>query len=112
MAESMRLANSASPRELKRANSAVGEHGHRNAGIDRALHGPATLARIGDVAGKLLEAGIDGQLAGQQIEQPRAHHAAVTPELGDLIELEVEAVRLLLHRRGLGIDDRSPRPRR
>ena len=31
----------------------------------------------------------------------------MTPELGDLIELEIKAVSLLRYRRGLGIDHRG-----
>src|SRR6266511_4764212 len=77
------------------ARREAGEKGERDRGgghalVDRLEDGPATLARILDVAPDLLEAWIFGERALEQVEQPAADHRAVLPEGRELPEVELE----------------------
>jgi len=105
MAESTRLEKSASPRELKRANSDAASTGTGTptsmaaSTVQRPSPESATRpAKPSSVA--LLPSWLARRSSSQEL-----HDAAMTPQLGDLIELEVEAVSLLLGWSRLGVDD-------
>src|ERR1700682_4084550 len=51
--------------------------------VDGRLHRPAALAAVLDVAADAGETGIFLQSVVQELEQPRAHHAAGAPDAGD-----------------------------
>src|SRR5215831_1081473 len=99
VAERVLLARAEAPEERER------EHRRRHAAIDRLEHGPAPLARVLDVAADLVEAGIAGEGALGELQKPRAHHAALVPEMGDGLEIvivvgraqELEALGVGLH---------------
>ena len=76
-------------RERKRMNRADGDRRHRHAVLDGLLDRPASLARVLDVAGDLLQARVLAEGVGGQLQKPAAHHAAVVPEVGDSREVEV-----------------------
>ena len=60
----------------------------RNALLHRVVHRPAALAGILDPGLERAQLGIGGQRVGREVEQPRAHHAALHPELGDGRQVE------------------------
>ena len=69
-----------------------GQHVGRHRFLDRRLDGPAALAGIRDMAGEIREVGLLGQRDRGEVEQPGGHHAAAPPDLGDVGEVEVEAL--------------------
>src|SRR5438477_4463185 len=73
----------------------VRERGHRDVVRDRLEDGPASLARVGDVALDVLEVaalGLEGAL--RQLEEPGPNDAALVPDLRDLLQVEVELARV------------------
>src|SRR6266542_1560904 len=73
----------------------MGERGHRHAVIDRLMDRPAPLAGVLDVALDPLELvalGLERALG--ELEQPRTDHAAVVPDPGDGLEVDVELARV------------------
>ena len=47
--------------------------------------------------------GILAERIGGQVEQPRAHHAAGAPDLGDLVQVERELLLVLQDREAFGV---------
>ena len=72
----------------QRGRQHVGRHGF----LDRRLDGPAAFAAIVDVAGEDARAGRPWRARGREVEQPRGDDAAAPPDLGDVGEVEVEAL--------------------
>src|SRR5688500_18305742 len=56
--------------------------------LDGVLDRPPALAGIVDVGLELREGGIRSQRVGGQLEQPRAHDAALVPQRGDSGQIE------------------------
>ena len=80
-----------------------GEDVGRHAFLDRRFDRPASFARIRDAAGECRQVGTLAERGSGQIEQPRRHHAAVTPHFGDRRQIEIELVVLrVAQRRVLG----------
>ncbi len=80
---------------LPRAEAGVergGQHIGRNRFLDRRLDGPAALAGILDKAGEMSELRIARQGRRAEIEQPGRDHAAAPPDLGDVGQVELEAL--------------------
>ncbi len=69
-----------------------GQHLGRRRGLDGGIDRPAALARIRDVARIGGEFLIGGQRLGGQVEQPGGDDRTAAPDLGDLGNLEVEAI--------------------
>ena len=90
-----------------------GQHLGRHRLVDRRLDGPAAFAGILDEAGVTARSvAILGQRRGGEVEQPGGDHAAAPPDLGDVGEVEVEA--MLGRQRvdaGVASGCRSPRRR-
>src|SRR3954447_1230644 len=67
----------------------------RDVVVDRLLHGPASLARVGDIALQVLEVGaVCLERAAGELEQPRPHDRALHPQLGDPAEVQVVVARV------------------
>ena len=66
-----------------------GEHVRGHALVIRGLQRPASFARVRDAAAEFLERRVSGQRGRGQVEQPRTDHAAVPPDFGDLVEIEI-----------------------
>src|ERR1041385_6335506 len=80
-----------------------GQHGHRDALVDRGADRPAPLAGVRDAAAVLRQVGASGERRGGEVEQPGRDDAAAAPHLGDLGYVDVVAVVLgLEERRDLG----------
>ena len=82
---------------LARAEAGVergGERLGRHRLLDRRHHGPAALARILDMAGEARELAVAGERRGGEVEEPGGDDAAAPPDLGDVGEVEGEAVPL------------------
>ncbi|EEF93657.1 hypothetical protein CATMIT_01710, partial [Catenibacterium mitsuokai DSM 15897] len=58
--------------------------------VDRLGHGPAAFAGIFHVRRDALQRRILAQRIGAEVEQPRTHHAAVAPDLRDLVQVQAE----------------------
>src|SRR5262249_16325899 len=81
------------------------EDRRRNRLLDGALDGPAALARVGDAAGEVLQGRIGRERGRREIEEPGGDDAAAPPDLGDVAEVEVILVVLVVaERRGLRVD--------
>src|ERR1700688_2158234 len=99
LAEGVLLAR-AEAREQRRREH-VGRHRFLERGGDR----PAPLPRIVDEAGVAGEVRALGQRHRREVEQPRRDDTAAAPELGDVGEVELEAMPLRqLRRAGVGKD--------
>src|SRR6266487_1616787 len=59
----------------------------------RLHHRPASLTRVLHVAADGGQLVVTGKGPLRQLVQPRAHYAAVVPQLGDLAQLELEILR-------------------
>ncbi len=79
-----------------------GDRGHGDAVVDAGLDGPATFARVGGVAGDLVEVGVLLERLDQQVEQPRPDDGALTPRVEDLGDV-VDEVDLLEQLPALGV---------
>src|SRR5216684_2438912 len=77
-----------------------GQHGRRRGGFDGGEDGPATLAGIGDAAGKALESGLVEQGNGGQIEQPGSDNAAAAPHFRDVRKIEIVLIVFRIAERG------------
>src|SRR5262249_16859056 len=77
-----------------------GEHMRGNAGIDRRIERPPSLAGVRYAPGELRERRIGEERAGGEVEQPRRDHAPAPPDLGDLGKVEVVLVELRVAQRG------------
>ena len=81
-----------------------GEQRGRRAGLDRRKAGPAALARVRDPTAESFELRIRAQRRSGQIQEPGGDHAAATPDLGDLADVDAVLIMLRIgQRRGLGI---------
>src|SRR5688572_1814861 len=65
------------------------QYRRRRCAVDRRVRRPASFAGIRDAALELLQGGIGGERPRGEIEQPRANHAAMTPELRDVGERKI-----------------------
>src|SRR6185436_13472649 len=65
-------------------------HRSRYAKLDRLDRGPAAFARVGDDRRDAGERLVLLEDPGAEVEQPRAHHAAVAPRLGEPRRIDVE----------------------
>ena len=96
------------PRErvaIARIEAAEQRHGddrRRHVLVDGGLDRPAAFARIVDPALEAVELGVLLERVDGQVEQPRAHHAAVLPDLADLLQVE-RVLGLLEHLEALGV---------
>ena len=77
----------------------IGQHRHRDTLFDGGIDGPAAFATVGDGTAVVVQTLVTGQGLGGQVKQPGRHHAATTPHLGDIGQIEVEA---LIFRQGVG----------
>src|SRR5436309_10031204 len=69
-----------------------GEDVDRHRLLDGGLERPPPFARVLDLARELRKLGALGEGARRQVEQPRGDDAAAPPQLGDVGEVELEAV--------------------
>ena len=105
MADSILSANSASPRELKRAYRAALSTG---AGTDSSM--AALIVQRPSPESETRPPNCDSsgsfeERRGRQVEQPRGDHAAAPPHLGYLADIDVVLVVLgVPQRRRLGVD--------
>src|ERR1039458_6271834 len=67
------------------------QHFGRNRFFDRRLNRPAPFAGILHEPAVLGERGILGQRHRRQVQQPRTHHAAAPPDLGNIRQVEIVA---------------------
>ena len=97
--------NSPRPRDSKRSNKRRRDHRGGNTLVDRGENGPASLARVRDPAGEVVEIGRAGEGIGDQVDEPRADDRAAAPYLGHLSHVDVVLVGLGVSQwRGLGVD--------
>ena len=75
--------------------------------VDGRLDRPAAFARIVDPALELFQLGVLLEGVDGQVEQPRAHDAAVLPDLADLLQVE-RVLRLFEHLEALGVGLHHP----
>ena len=68
----------------------------------------SALAGIVDIGGDAFHGGIFVQRLRGEIQQPRAHHAAITPDLGDLVQVETELLLVLQDGKAFGIGLHQP----
>src|SRR5687767_1325003 len=67
-----------------------GENGCRNRLLDGRHETPAPFARVFDIARESFKGAILAEGERYEIEQPGVYDAAVTPDLGDVREIEIE----------------------
>ena len=80
------------------------DHRRGHAFVDRGGNRPSTFARVADPPAEGVEPGRRVQRRGGEVEQPRRHHTAASPDFGDLGHVDVVLVQLgMFERRGLRV---------
>ncbi len=80
-----------------------GDDRRRNGSVDGLVQRPAALARVHHDGFDLVEVGLRAQGPLGQLQQPTSHHRAVPPDRSDLVEVEVELLRLGHDLESLGV---------